>query len=499
METGGRTPSRRAIPALAGLYLAVALPLAARLDIWIDEAYTLETTGGGPGHALHQALFFEGQPPLYFLLLSLWRTLDGGVLFARLFSVLCGAAALFAVAALSRRWLPGIHPGWLTALAGFHPFFFYAALEIRPYALALLLSALLLLLLHDGYLAPEPRRGAQAGFAIAALAALYTQYYLGFLLVAGAVALLVLKRWRPLRSYLLAMAAVAVCFAPMLWILPGQVAAQTAVAERASVREGVQSLAGRVQEYAWPTPGLPDAWRPVARIGFAFAVVLLVVIHRRAVRRSAVAVWALTATVALLFLAVRLGVTGPDLMQPRHTVALYLPALLSVVSAVLLIPEPRRRWALGAWTAAVVLLATLSMTETYGALARTGDWARVGSFLERNARPGEPILILTAEAAIPLGRYYHGPSPLVSVPAAEDFKVYDARKFALRSEAEIETALARVPGPHPSVWVVTHPLQGWMGIDYGFGVLEPYLARRYRMDREAMFFGTRVRHFTARP
>jgi len=500
MATGGRTPSRRAVPALAGLYLAIALPLAARLDIWIDEAYTLETTGGGLRHALHQALFFEGQPPLYFLLLGLLRTLEGSVFFARLFSVLCGAAALFAVAALSRRWLPEVHPGWLTALFLFNPFFFYAALEIRPYALALLLSALLLLLLHDGYVAPEPRQAARWGYAAATLAALYTQYYLGFLLVAGAVALLVLERRRSLRSYLLAMAAVAAGFAPMLWILPGQVSAQTAaVAERASVREGVQSLAGRVQEYAWPTPGLPDAWRPAARVGFALAVVLLVLVHRRAARRSAVAVWALTATAALLFLAVRLGVTGPDLMQPRHTAALYLPALLTVASAVLLIPEPRQRRVLGAWTAAVILLTTLSMTETYGALAKTGDWARVGRFLERNARPGEPILVLTAEAAVPLERYYHGPDPLVPLPAAEDFKTYDARKFALRGEAEIDAALARTPGHPTSVWVVTHPLQGWLGIDYGFGVLESYLARRYRMDREAMFFGTRVRHFTARP
>src|SRR3954454_10573537 len=111
MESEGKpTPSRWAVPALAGLYLAIALPLAARLDIWIDEAYTLATTGQGLRHALHQALFFEQQPPLYFLLLSLWRMLDGGVFFARLFSVLCGLAALFAVAALSRRWLPEAHP-----------------------------------------------------------------------------------------------------------------------------------------------------------------------------------------------------------------------------------------------------------------------------------------------------------------------------------------------------------------------------------------------------
>jgi hypothetical protein len=504
MQNAEPTTSRWAVPAIAVLYLAITLPLAARLDIWIDEAYTLETTGRGLRHALHQALFFEGQPPLYFLLLSLWRTLDGGVLFARLFSVLCGAAALFAVASLSRRWLPEAHPAWLTALAVFNPFFFYAALEIRTYALVLLLSALLLLLLHDGYLIPEPRWSARAGFALAGLAALYTHYYLGFLLVAGAATLLVLRRWHPLRDYLLAMAAVAVCFAPMLWILPGQVSSQTAGAtERASILEGVTSLAGRVQEYAWPTEGLPGLLRPAARVGFALALVLLVLVHRRAVRRRTVAVWTLTAMAVLLFLAVRLEVTGPHLMQSRHTAALYLPALLTVFSAVLLIPEPHRRWALGIWTGAALLLTVLSMIDTYGALARIGDWARVAGFLERNARPGEPILVLTAEAAIPLKHYYRGPSALLPLPAEEDFKTYDARDLELRSEGEIDAALARVPGGlrgRRSVWVVTHPLKpGWLGVDYGFGVLEGYLAKRYRLERSVLFYGTRVRRFMLKP
>jgi hypothetical protein len=491
--------SRWIVPALAGLHLAVALALAARLDIWIDEGYTLETTGQGLRHALHQALFFEQQPPLYFLLLSLWRMLDGSIFFARLFSILCGAATLFAVAGLSRRWFPEVHPGWLTALVGLHRFLFYAVLEIRLYALALLLSALLLLLLHDGYLAPEPRSAARWGYGLAAVAALYTQYYLGFLLVGGAVAVLILRGWRPLRSYLLAMAGVALCFAPMPWIVHKQVS-EAAGVERLSVGEGVQSLAGRVQEYALPTPGIPDAWRPAARVGFALVLVLLVLIHRRAVDRRAVAAWALTATVALLFLAVRVAITGPHLMQPRHTAALFLPALLTVFSAVLLTGEPRRRWVLLAWTAAVVLLTAASMAETYRVLAKDGDWARVARFLERNARPGEPILVLTAEAAIPLKSYYRG--PLVVLPAEEDFKSYDLRELELRSEGEIDAALSREqrePGDSGSVWVVTHPLQGWLRVDFGFDVLDGYLARRYRLERDVLFFGTRVRHFTKGP
>jgi hypothetical protein len=487
---------RAAVSALAGLYSAVALPLAARLDIWVDEAYTLETTGGGLRHALHQALFFEAQPPLYFLLLTLWRTLDGSIFFARLFSVLCGVGALLAVAALSRRWLPELHPGWLTALAGLNPFFFYAALEIRLYALALLLSALLLLLFQDGYLSAEPRRAARWGFGITALAALSTQYYLGFLLVAGAAALLALKRWRPLRDYLLAMAAVAVCFAPMLWIVPRQVSSQTVAAERMSIVEGVVSLGGRSQEYAWPTEGLRGGLRTVARLGFAAALAALALAGRRAVRRREVAVWTLLAVTALLFLAARVAVTGPHLMQPRHTAALYLPSLLAAASVVALIPGRRRTRILGVWTGGVILLTAVAMARTYGDLAKQGDWARVGSFLERNARPGEPVLVLSAEGAIPLRHYYGG--PLIPLPSAEDFRAYDPRKFELRSEREIDAALARMPGSPRSLWLVTYPLHpDWLGIDYGFGILDRYLAKRYRVERDVLFRGTRVRHFTA--
>jgi hypothetical protein len=188
-----------------------------------------------------------------------------------------------------------------------------------------------------------------------------------------------------------------------------------------------------------------------------------------------VAVWTLTAAAVLLFLAVRVGITGPHLMQPRHTAALYLPALLTVFSAVLLLAEPRRRWALRIWTGAMILLTAASMAQTYSALARIGDWARVAGFLERNARPGEPILVLTAEAAIPLQRYYRGPNPLLPLPTGEDFKVYDTRELELRSE------------------------QHWLGIDYGFGVLEGYLAKRYKVERNVLFYGTRVRHFTTEP
>lgn len=58
------------------LQLLLTLPLAARLNLWLDEAYSLHTTGGGTLRALDEAIRHELQAPLYFIVLQLWRELD---------------------------------------------------------------------------------------------------------------------------------------------------------------------------------------------------------------------------------------------------------------------------------------------------------------------------------------------------------------------------------------------------------------------------------------
>ena len=71
-----------------------------------------------------------------------------------------------------------------------------AALEIRVYALVILISSLLLLFLYNGYLTDLPNKNAKIWYIIFSILGLYTQYYIGFLLVANAFVLLIMKRWR---------------------------------------------------------------------------------------------------------------------------------------------------------------------------------------------------------------------------------------------------------------------------------------------------------------
>ncbi|HEV7180287.1 MAG TPA: hypothetical protein VGN11_10450, partial [Candidatus Baltobacteraceae bacterium] len=84
---GVRSPSLATVA--VSISVGLMFVLAYVLNIWQDEAYTLQTTSRGIVYAFHQAVAFEQSAPLYFLALTLWRHINDSVFFLRLFSVLC--------------------------------------------------------------------------------------------------------------------------------------------------------------------------------------------------------------------------------------------------------------------------------------------------------------------------------------------------------------------------------------------------------------------------
>ena len=143
---------------------------------------------------MRQALAYELQAPLYFALLNLWRIPSESIFHARLFSVACTVLMLILVVGITRRYLPKLHPAWIVAVLAVHPFTIWAATEIRVYALVTLLSAVLIRLFFDGFLAATPQNRVRWGYYVVALLSLYTYYFLGFLLLAQGCALLVQRR-----------------------------------------------------------------------------------------------------------------------------------------------------------------------------------------------------------------------------------------------------------------------------------------------------------------
>jgi Dolichyl-phosphate-mannose-protein mannosyltransferase len=481
-----RTVSRRISPELVilGLYLAISVPLAYALNLWQDEAYTLHTTGAGLAYAFRAAIGFEQNAPLYFLIVSLLRHFGDGVFFLRLFSVLCIAATIALVPLLSRRYLPQSNASFVTAVVAFNPFVIYAAIDLRAYGLIILLSALLLLICYDAFLADSPSAGAAVVYAVCVAAALYTQYYLAFLIAAQGFAVLLYRR-RAFWRILLAGFAGALAFAPMLVIVPQQVQNFRQGFATPSLAHSFAGLGLILLRYVAPLP-LPHAKFVYA--GLAAVALLAFALARPSLKSSgSMAIVVMTGCAAILF-AVAAYEGGVHILD-RHAASLYLPATLSVFALIASLPaEHRQRAALG-WCAAVVLLSLATLGRTYASGANDGDWIRVTRYLQANERAGEPIAMFEAENALPLAYYYRGPNRIVPIPQAVDFSHYDVAAFVVRNNAQLEAAFPR----GIRLWLVTAGGCASASIEFGCPTLEGFIRERYNVQSDTAFHGSRVR------
>jgi uncharacterized membrane protein len=209
------------------LWAVVLLALGLRLarltfqPLWWDEGWSLyfATTDV---RTMLQLTAVDIHPPLYYLLLHLWIQLFGSsVVAVRLLSVLIGTATVPLLYAVGRRSI-GCAGGLVLAfLLTISPFHIYYSQEVRMYGLVALLglAATYFALRWD---ADHWGIGNWAGYVLAATAALYTQYYAGFLLLA--LNLVIFWRWlrtrTPLRRlvpWLGAQAAVILLFLPWIW------------------------------------------------------------------------------------------------------------------------------------------------------------------------------------------------------------------------------------------------------------------------------------------
>jgi hypothetical protein len=472
--------------AALGINLAITLPLAYVLNIWQDEAYTLQTTSRGLEYAFHQAIGFEQNAPLYFLLLTVWRHVSADVFSLRLFSVACIAVALALVPALARRYVPKADAGLVTLAAACNPFAVWAAVEMRVYAMIVLVSALLLLACFDAFFADRPSRRAVVLYAICATVALYTQYYLAFLIAAQAVTILVYRRTALVR-FGIAAGATALAFAPMLVIVPAQVKNFKGAFAAPSLVHSVAGLSGILARYVLP---LPFGHAKLIYAGLAVAALLTLVLARRLLTPGNAPILIMTACCFALFAAGTYA-AGVHVLD-RHAASLYLPAMLSIFAAFTFLRPPLARQAAIAWLCLTLTLSLASLAQTYRALAKPGDWIRATAYLRAREQPGEPIVVFEAENALPLAYYYDGPNRIVAIPTAVNFSDYDVSAFVIRSQAELQADMPRAA----RIWLITAGECASANIAFGCDTLERFVVRRYRVESDARFYGSRIRLLT---
>ena len=394
---------------MSGLLAAGALLrflfLAAR-SLWFDEASTLILAGLPLARLPALLVRNEMNPPLYYALMHLWLKLFADPrLGLRVFSALCGVAALAAFRPLAERLLPPRARLLSFFFAAFSSYWLHAAQDGRVYSLLLLVSVLCLRAVWDLMEAPSPRRWA--AYAAFSALGLHLHYYFAFPLAAHAAWL----GWRFRReprerlSYLAAHAAVALAFAPWLGHFAEQLRAHVGdrtVGDALTPAHLLDSLGNMFFDVTFLGLALPH-WLDAA-IGAAFAALAAFGAFARsdAGERGARAfvLFSLGAPIALIALAEL--VVGRPITQARYFMPLSPLAYLLAARA---LSAP------GRWTSAARLsfeAVAVAGAVGYFASGRLVDprLDALAAAIRRGSSPGTPVVYVDMYDYLPMRAYY---------------------------------------------------------------------------------------------
>ncbi len=406
---------------LAGALLRIA---GVGQNLFGDELFAyFEVHGRSLGGVFEQlrappvAFPTEVSPPLFFVLARAADAL-GDPVALRVPSLVAGTGTIAVVWALGRR-VTGEGAGLVgAAVLALSPYAIFYSQEARPYALMMLLVALSTL----GALgiASGRGRGWWGLYAVAAVGAAYTHYTAIFALAVQAVWLLWVRR--DARGPLLALhLGMAVAYLPWLPSVDAK-GLQAAVLGSSFAPRSFLAVLGHVfpGQAFLPLETVPGlAWAVLALLG-VLAAGVLVARRQKGVPRP-VALLLLVALATPVGLALYALVTGDTLLSARNLAA-SVPAGAALLGVLLTAPRPA--WAARACAAAVLVALTVGAVRTRGEAAevRDSENRQVAGVIDREARPGDAVLLVTPEAAAsPLGRslamYFTRPHPYATSAA----------------------------------------------------------------------------------
>ena len=472
----------REVVAVAVVQAVVLTTLAAILPTWQDEEFTMTTTAHGIAYAIHRALTYELQAPLYFAILAGLRKINGSVFFAREFSVATQVATTFVCAWIARRIWPERSTWMFCALVAVNWFSMFAGLEIRTYSLALLQEAALLAFAIAGFLLGTDTR-ARLAFVLCAILGLYTQYFIAFEIAAIFVAILVLGRFRALPAYLGSVAVALVAFAPLALYV------RTQANDTLSVETtGPQGFGGMFLHPANVVLVHVFSESHAGKILWIalFAVLVAAVLLGRP--RLDVRKWALVSlfVVVDLIYASLSDIAKLNLVFPRHYIALFIPQIVLAYAIAAGFTGRFRSQAAVAVAIVFALTNLITDVQTYGTGAKFGDSARVGALLTNHAKVGDAIAVFPGDAAPSVQRYYHGALPIEGYPVPLDERVYHVDAALVRSAAEANAALDRLPHGR-RLWFDTVGYCTASDV-HGCFEVESAIAKRFRVVGKYVYF-----------
>lgn len=471
------------------LYSFFLVFLCNKMNIWEDEAYSLNTTSKNLAEVISESYHFEGQPPVYFLVLTLWRLIYPGVFFARLLSLIfIGLAAFFfhrVVCLISGSDCSK----WLVVLFLLNPFAVWAALEIRAYGLLILLSTISIYFFIR-YIIGNKKEHLYY-FLLICLIGFYTQYFFVFLIASLSLTLLIFKGWRAFFSLCLYLIPLSILFLPNLIFLYGNLAMAQASNPDYLMIQRISLFFNSVQNIILAMNLIPYNMelRWSARIIFILIVIIAFIkiykdrnIQTNFNSNNIIAVLVSFSVLAILF-TIYLVITGIRFNDR------YLAIAFPIIMLILIIFRKYSFFTRTVMFSILSLYFTILLIHKYSSPVKTYDYQAVVNYINKVEQAEEPILLNSSTISVAFEYYYNGTNPFVPLP--DTFKLTkNGFQVLIRDTLELKQLIGSIKSNSKSILFLNDNL-----IDYSYvlklntQMLDKCLYSNYSITLDTLFIG----------
>ena len=437
------------------LHLLITIPLAYILNTWYDESCSLMASSGSISYTIQRSIEYEWQPPVYYVLLNLWRKLDNSYFFARLLSIIFSSASIFINYKFIKKYLKISRPGFVTFLIAINPFLVYYALEIRLYTMIIFLSGLLIFLMYEIYLFDNKSKAYRVLFILLSVISLHIQYYMGYMLVAIGVSIFIYKGWNTFRIYLIDM------IFPLISLI-GVIPFLEAISNQNKINEVfqlnivaiIEFFKVRIVAYLFALDFYSlikfsryEIWIFVFLITaiFLFSIKDRFKEFIRIVNFKEYTTFPIV-IVLLLFFILTLIKMGRGALEIRHSAALFLPLVFTATSFICLTSKKKF---LIFWFLLFSVLYITTLVNRFTPMAKEGDAISISRYLESHEKENELIFVPYKIIAFPLAIHYKGKNSIVTL-YDELLTEEDQRKLLKKINSKSEYSWWDFPYPKPT-------------------------------------------------
>lgn len=407
------------------VYTGILLILAKKTVLWEDEIYSLHTTSQNIPYAIKQSYTFEGQPPFYFILLTIWRNISDTLFFARLLSLAFSILSSVIIYKICRKFLNDEISIITSILFLLNPAIVFFSFEARLYSFVVFLASTSLYLFHKAYLIESPKKINLLLHAVISTIGVFTQYFFVLLLLAEALALLIVLGWKKFIKYSLIHSVIALFFSINFLIIPFQVDAV------------------RNDQFGFDIKYLKTFLRTLQNFIFSFNLVNFNLI----IRRLVILIYFIWLIISMKWLQLNLKSLIKTFdpvsflliisffiyfsivilisaykvdYNDRYMAILYPSLFLIFIFSLTLIKRCFLIWAL-----LIFIYYGFINYNTYSCFVKHYDYEQVANYVERIEKDNEPILFYLSAHALPFQYYYKGSNKIIPLPIPVIFNALD--------------------------------------------------------------------------